>query len=78
MDENKRHIIEDIEASELPERIRGSIEPSHHARVTVEDLGIPAGKETFTDLWRRMPPRGTVSIQEAAQRVRALRDEWDA
>jgi hypothetical protein len=78
MDEGKRHVIEDIPASELPEKIRGGIDPSHHARVVVEDIGLPRTAETFENLHRRIRPRGNVTPQEAAARIRALRDEWDA
>lgn len=78
MDEPKRHVVEDVPASELPDRIRGPIDPSHHARVTVEDIGTPNRNESFSDLWRRIPLGGAVTVSDAAARVRALRDEWDA
>jgi hypothetical protein len=35
MDEPKRHVIEDIPASELPERLRGGFDPETHVTVTV-------------------------------------------
>jgi hypothetical protein len=78
MDESKRHIIEDIPASELPERIRGGIDLSHHARIIVEDIGPASTTHSFEELRRRIRPRGSVTPQEAADRIRALRDEWDA
>jgi hypothetical protein len=78
MDEPTLHIIENIPARELPERVRGKIDPSHHARVTVEDLGPPAERtESFAELWRRIPVRGEISVEDAAKRIRSLRDEWD-
>ena len=78
MDEPIMHIIEDIPARELPERVRGNIDPSHHTRVTVEDLGPRVRpSETFAELWRRIPIRGEISIEDAAKRIRSLRDEWD-
>ena len=78
MDERKRHVIEDIPAAELPDRIRGDIDSSHHARVIVEDIGPARAVETFEQLRRRIVPRGTLTIEEAAARIRALRNEWDA
>jgi hypothetical protein len=36
MDEPKRHVIEDIPASELPERLRGGFDPETHVTVTVQ------------------------------------------
>jgi hypothetical protein len=38
MDETKRHIIDDIRASELPDRIRGDFPPDVHVTVTVEEV----------------------------------------
>jgi hypothetical protein len=41
MDETRRHVVEDIPASELPERLRGDFAPGVHVTVTVEEARRP-------------------------------------
>lgn len=41
MDETRRHIVEDIPVSELPERLRGDFAPGVHVTVTVEEARQP-------------------------------------
>ena len=78
MDELRRHVVENYPVEKLPDDLRGTIDSSHRARIIVEDMGEPRGRETFAELQQRIIPRGTTSIEEAVARVRALRDEWDA
>jgi hypothetical protein len=78
MDESKRYVVEDYPVQNLPEDLRGSIDFSHRARIIIEDLGKPRDMETFEELRKRIMPRGITTVEGAAARVRALRDEWDA
>ncbi|MCF1504878.1 hypothetical protein L0F51_14085 [Afifella sp. H1R] len=77
MDERKRHIVEDYPAERLPPELRGDIDPSHHARVIVEDTGseVPA-RSGWRKHFRAAAHRNT-SIEEAVARIRELRDEWE-
>lgn len=77
MDDTKRHIVEDYPAEKLPDELRGDIDPSHRARIIVEDLST----QTKNGRWHlrhfgAAADRNT-SVDEAVQRVRSLRDEWD-
>lgn len=78
MDETKRHVVEDYPVGKLPDDLRGPIDSSHRARIIVEDMGRKRERETFEQLRKRIIPRGTTTIENAAARVRVLRDEWDA
>ena len=77
MDEPKRHIVEDYPAEKLPDELRGDIDPSHRARVIVEDLSTPKNERRYLRHFGAAADRNT-SIDEAVQRIRSLRDEWDA
>ena len=76
-----RVIHRELTASELPESLRGDIDPTHRVRVVVEDIDpseqdrIAAG-ERILRLAGAAAHRKT-SIEEAVARVRAIRDEWD-
>ena len=77
MDDPKRHVVEDYPVEKLPDELRGTLDPGGSARVIVEDS---------TTLKRATPDRflrhfgsaqhKNTSVQEAVERVRALRDEW--
>ena len=75
MDEKKRHVVEDYPAEKLPEELRGDIDPSHRARVTVEDTS-PKEREQRRHLRHFGAARHrNTSIKEAVDRIRRLRDE---
>ena len=76
-----RVIHHELKASDLPAELRGDIDPDHLVRVVVEDIGEwrarrAASVERILALTACAPER-EVSIAEAVERVRALRDEWD-
>ena len=77
MDDTKRHIVEDYPAEKLPEDLRGDIDPTHRARITVEDVSVPSkhGAGRYLRHFAAAEHRNT-SIEEAVGRVRHLRDEW--
>ncbi|WP_414832237.1 hypothetical protein [Afifella sp. YEN Y35] len=80
MDERKRHIVEDYPAERLPPELRGDIDPSHHARVIVEDTGSRSSAPQRTGGLYRLfgaAAEKNTSVEEAVARIRALRDEWD-
>ncbi|ALN71971.1 MULTISPECIES: hypothetical protein [unclassified Aureimonas] len=77
MGEHKRIVIEDYPVENLPEELRGGIEPGHRVTVTVEEAS-----DRWSDLFRRIDAYQSanarpVTTEEAVARVRALRDEWD-
>jgi tartrate dehydratase alpha subunit/fumarate hydratase class I-like protein len=64
-------------AKDLPAEIRGDVDPDHRVEVRVVDLG--GGEEE-----RRARLRGYVgvaerqtTVEDAVERIRQLRDEWD-
>lgn len=73
-------VTREMLASELPEAIRGDIAPDHRVRVTVAEMN-----EAPTSDDRRARILGyigaakgePVSIDEAVDRVRQLRDDWE-
>ena len=70
-----KNVVENMNGSELPARLLGSLDPSHKVRVTVED--IEPGTEPQSRIRRfagAMKSRNT-SIAEAVERIRVLRDE---
>jgi len=80
MEGRKRHIVDDYPAERLPPELRGDIDPSHRARVIVEDWGgEPGAPERARGLYRLFGVAAdkNTSVEEAVARVRALRDEWD-
>jgi hypothetical protein len=74
MDERKRHIIEDIPASELPEELRGGIDPTEIVTITVavKDTPEPSFAEIFAS-----HHDSRVHSDDPVLRIRALREEWD-
>ncbi len=83
---------EHVSAAILPESIRGDIPPdavvtvtvTEEAEIAAPDHGTrqqPIATRDLGDFWRRVDEakgdRPPVSIEEAVQRVRDLRDEWD-
>jgi hypothetical protein len=62
----------------LPEDLRRGIE-GPYVRVTVIPEDTPSRTKkplTYADIRARVKPRGTTT-EEAVQRIRELRDEWD-
>ncbi len=76
-----RVIHRELTASELPAELRGDIDPTHRVRVVIEDIdGIrvrrAASAQRILALAGAAAEMGT-SIEEAVERIRAIRDEWD-
>ncbi|MER2605747.1 MAG: hypothetical protein ABTQ29_07960 [Siculibacillus sp.] len=76
-----RVIHRELTAAELPDDLRGDIDPTHTVRVVVEDLGLhdDTRKAVAERVLRLAGIAGhkNTSIEAAVARVRALRDEWD-
>lgn len=73
-------VLEHYPASKLPEELRGSIAPGASVTVTIEEEEAAASpdREKLLALIRRAQRNAKpVSLEEAVQRVRELRDEWD-
>ncbi len=76
-----RVIHHELKASDLPAELRGDIDPDHLVRVVVEDIGEWRTRRAAS-VERILALAGTasehnVSIAEAVERIRAIRDEWD-
>ena len=76
-----RVIHRELTAGELPESLRGDIDPSHRVRVVVEEIE-PRTRDRKAEAERILALAGicadrNTSIEEAVARVRAIRDEWD-
>lgn len=77
-------VRENYPASKLPEDLREGLDPGSTVRVVIE-AGEPPGKPrtTFSELkkiidhLKSQPDFKPVTANEAVQRIRALRDEWD-
>ncbi|MEZ5786386.1 MAG: hypothetical protein R3D62_07915 [Xanthobacteraceae bacterium] len=77
-------VRENYPASKLPEDLREGLDPSSTVRVVIE-AGDAIGKprKTFSELKKLIdelklqPDFKPVTADEAVQRIRALRDEWD-
>ena len=74
-----RVIHRELTAGELPESLRGDIDPTHRVRVVVEEIETPkhersAAAQRILALAGRGRYMNT-SIEEAVRRVRELRDE---
>lgn len=72
-------VLEHYPASKLPEELRGSIAPGASVTVTIEEEAAASpDREKLLALIRRAQRNAKpVSLEEAVQRVRELRDEWD-
>ena len=77
MGEQKRIVTDDFPAERLPEELRRGIDPGHRVRVTVEDEPASAGTEPRYRRFHGIAAEQGTSIDQAVERVRALRDEWD-
>ena len=62
-------------AGELPEDIRGEISPDHRVEVRVTDLGVSERRGRILSYVGAA--RRETSVEQAVQRIRELRDEWD-
>lgn len=76
-----RVIHRELTAGELPESLRGDIDPTHRVRVVVEEIE-PKPTKRMLEAERILKLAGIskhkkTSIAEAVARVRELRDEWD-
>jgi hypothetical protein len=75
----ERVVLEDYPASKLPVELRGDISLSASVRVTVEErVDSSTDRQqllALMDQARRNAKK--VTLEEAVQRVRELRDEWD-
>jgi hypothetical protein len=64
-------------AKDLPDEIRGDVAPDHRVEVRVVDLGASDDERRRRILgYVGAAERGT-TVDEAVERVRQLRDEWD-
>jgi hypothetical protein len=71
-----RIVRENYPASKLPEELRPSADPDARTRVTIEQQPSPPTREALVAMLeaaRRLP----ASADDAVERIRALRDEWD-
>lgn len=71
-----------VSASELPEKLRGELPPDARVTVTVEEEPMQPGRpQNLNELFERVDRAraGKVtSSDEAVERIRRLRDEWDS
>jgi hypothetical protein len=75
-----RIIHEHYPASKLPDDLREGINPSAHVTVTVVEEEQQPSREKLVQLLEEARQRsrsGDVSTDEAARRIRELRDEWE-
>lgn len=75
-----RVIHRELTASELPESLRGDIDPSHRVRVVVEDIEQSPTKRML-EAERVLKLAGiskhkNTSPAEAVAKIRKIRDEW--
>lgn len=86
METPKKHVVENVAAGELPERLRGDIAPSAQVRVTVEVAATPpaghgpsrwarfAAEAAASDALRGQSERFVAAIR-AFRDASALRDD---
>lgn len=75
-------VIARLKARELPDSLRGEIDPDHLVEVVVTDLGHPtvdrvaflAKMHAYRERLRQYPE---LVEADPVGRIRALRDEWD-
>lgn len=72
-------VLEHYPASKLPEELRGTIALDASVKVTVEEEAETSiSREELIRLTRKAQARSRgTPIEEAVERIRALRDEWD-
>ncbi len=72
----------EIVASELPADLRGDIDPSHTVRVVIEDLGdrkaerLAAAERILR--YAGLSKHKRTTAEQAAAKIRQIRDEWDS
>ncbi len=75
-------ILEHVAASELPDKLRGDIPPDARVTITVEQE-VPASQlsvqqlRSQADRIKADPAFRLITEDEAVERVRSLRDDWD-
>ncbi|WP_157017575.1 hypothetical protein [Mesorhizobium xinjiangense] len=73
-------VLEHYPASKLPEELRGDIASDASVKITIEEEALrpPMTREELLKSLRdaRANARG-VTMEEAVDRIRELRDEWD-
>ena len=65
-----------LPASELPSRYRGAFDPQSQIRITIEEVPSPPTRNALIEMIeaaRRLP----AADDDAVERIRKLRDEWD-
>jgi hypothetical protein len=73
----RRRVIENFPAERLPRELLGEIDPKHRVRVIIEDQVEDAlPRPPFAKFFGAAKERNT-SQEEAVDRIRRLRDEWD-
>jgi hypothetical protein len=72
-------VREHYPASKLPDELRQGIASDASVRVTVEEEGsvAPSREKLLALMEEARRHAGKVTLEEAVQRVRTLRDEWD-
>jgi phosphosulfolactate synthase (CoM biosynthesis protein A) len=76
-----RVIHRELTAAELPESLRGDIDPSHRVRVVVEDIERGPSKRML-EAERILKLAGiskhkNTSTSEAVAKIRKIRNEWE-
>jgi hypothetical protein len=74
MDESKRHVIEGLSAADLPDRLRGPIDPTETVTVTVTVKSTP--EPSFAEIFEALHHTRVLS-DDPVLRVRAIREEWE-
>jgi hypothetical protein len=74
MDDTKHHVIDSVSASDLPDRLRGDIDPAEIVTVTVTVKNTP--EPTFEEIFESLH-ESRVFSDDPVLRVRALREEWE-
>lgn len=73
-------VLEHYPASKLPDDLRGPIATDASVKVTIEEEKVwtrPGRDELLALMERARRNAGPLSLDDAAKRVRELRDEWD-
>lgn len=79
MDEPRRHVVEDYPVERLPDDLRTGFERDSTVTVIVESgRSEPSHSMTFSEIFETFATKdyGTTA-DEATERIRKLRDEWD-
>ena len=73
----RRRIIENFPAERLPRELLGGIDPKHRVRVIIEDQPEDAPPRRPSSKFFGAAKERNTSLEEAVDRIRRLRDEWD-